>query len=537
MTIPGTGGYAAQVTEGQQVAMTELLPPPAPPGVSPALLARLTRAAPRRDLGADWDWRRFMHMALIPGVPVTMPDGSLAMPGSDGKIVRLPRRASLQVTETVLQHPGVNYDPGPAGGIEGVPLIQRMTDGGLVVFPMPTITSTAGDEGQINAALLQSLPMGAPVRLAPYPFRLQGPVVMAMSALGASVLEGTCPVVGEAAGSAGAGIFGAVLTPQSTFTGVGGLANSQAAVYLAPTQPNGGNKMFGPVLRNFWVDLRSAAAGTWGHSVYGQVNHGVIQGCGVWGNSTDLTSDNFHLDQDAGVENVNFPDGWTFDTVVSQAHGRFGFSAFINDSALFGVHVQAAQASTTDSGCFNFTKANNCRLIGCRADQGVWGYICDSNPGGAPNTPGASIVLVGCGTENIYHAGLYLKNSSATGQQTRTPVLATGCSFDFNGRDGTSAAVQVDGWNLLTMWNCNITNGGNTYPQAGLKANSVGTGPGVPSLIVVDGGIWNPAAGGAYIVNPATPTLLSYRFYGAIGAIQGGTTPVNPALQKSVTWP
>ena len=518
------------------------LPDPEPPVPAAPVLQleraqELARIPPAPALGNDWDWERFMGTALQPGVPVSLPDGRIVMPQAGGKVITLPRRASLQVTESVLMHPGVNYDPGPAGGIGGLPLIQAMTDGGLVVFPMPTITSFAGDEGQINAALLQSIPSGAPVRLAPYPFRLQGPTVLAMSALGASVLEGTCPVVGEAAGTAGAGIFGAVLIPQSTFAAVGGLANSQAAVYLAPTSPNGGNKMFGPVLRNFWVDLRSASAGTWGHSVYGQVNHGVMQGLGVWGNSTDTTSDNFHLDQDAGVENVNFPDGWTFDTLVSQAHGRFGFTAFTNDSALFGVHVQATGSSTTDSGCFNFGKANNVRLIGCRADQGAWGYIFDSNPGGAVNTPGSSIVLVGCGSENVLHAALWLKNTSATGQQTRTPVQVTGCSWDFSGRDGTSAAMQVDGWNILTAWNCSITNGGNTYPQAGLKANSIGTGPGVPSFIGIDGGIWNPAAGGAYIVNPATPTLLSYRFYGAIGAIQGGGAPVNPALQKSATWP
>jgi hypothetical protein len=515
-------------------------PPPAVPAAPVLGLARARQLAAvpvPPPLSSDWNWERYMGTGLMPGVPVTLQDGRLVMAGADGKVTTLRPRASLQVTENVLQHPGVNYDPGPAGGLEGVPLIQRMTDGGLVVYPMPTITSNAGDEGQINAALLQSLPMGAPVRLAPYTFRLQGPVVMAMSALGASALEGTCPVVGEAAGSAGAGIFGAVLTPQANFAGVGGLANSQAAVYLAPTSPNGGNKMFGPVLLNFWVDLRSASTGTWGVSAYGQVNHLVMSGVGIWGNSADTTSDNMRFDQDAGSENVNYPDGITLDMVISQAHGRYGLFANINDSLMTGVHVQGAQASTTDSGCFLFQKANNVRLIGCRADQGIYGFIFDSNPGGNPNTPGSSITMVGCGTENNLHNAVYLKNTSAVGNQSRTPVLATGCSWDFPGKDGTSAAVRVDGWNLLTMWNSNITNGGNAFPQAGMEFHGVGTGPGVPSCVVVDGGIWNPAAGGAYFINPATPTLLSYRFYGAIGAIQGGATPVNPTLQKSTTWP
>jgi hypothetical protein len=474
-------------------------------------------------------------------VPVTPVVKMPPAPGTIGRLQRLPSgrmiltpsnfgqpRAVLQVAQ------GPNVDPPP-----GTNLIQQVTDGGYIVYPLASagygITSQAGDEGQVNAALLESLPQGAPVRLAPYPFLTQGPIVMPSSALGAAVLEGTCPVVGEAAGVAGAGIFGAVIRPQGAWAGAG-LPNP-GAVYLAPIVPNGGTKQFGPVLRNFWVDLRQAAAGTWGISVYGQVNHGVMQGLGVWGNSADNTSDNIHLDQDAGVENVNFPDGWAFDTVISQAHGRYGMFAFINDSFLNGVHVQASPASTTDSGCFNFGKANNVRLVGCRADQGLWGYIFDSNPGGNPNTPGSSIILEACGSENIYHAALYLKNSSVTGQQSRTPVLVSACSFDFSGRDGTSAAVQVDGWNLLTMWCCNITNGGNTFPQVGLKTNAVGTGPGVPSLIVVDGGIWNPAAGGAYVTDSAGTTTLRYRFYGAIGAIQGGGAPVNPVLQKSVTWP
>jgi len=515
-------------------------PPPAVPAAPVLAQARarqLVAVPAARPLGNDWNWERYMGTGLMPGVPVTLTDGRLVMAGADGKVTTLRPRASLQVTENVLQHPGVNYDPGPAGGIEGVPLIQRMTDGGLVVYPMPTITSTAGDEGQINAALLQSLPMGAPVRLAPYPFRLQGPVVMAMSALGASALEGTCPVVGEAAGNAGAGIFGAVLVPQANFTGVGGLANSQAAVYLAPTQPNGGNKMFGPVLLNFWVDLRQASTGTWGISAYGQVNHLVMSGLGIWGNAADTTSDNMHFDQDAGLENVNYPDGITLDMVISQAHGRYGLFANINDSLMTGVHVQGAQASTTDSGCFFFQKANNVRLIACRADQGVDGFIFDSNPGGSPNTPGSSITMVGCGTENNLHRAVWMKNTSAVGNQSRTPVNMTGCSFDFPGKDGVSAAIQVDGWNLLSAWNCNITNGGNAYPQIGLQTKAVGTGPGVPSLVAVDGGIWNPAAGGAFFTDSAPATTLRYRIYGVIGAMQGGAAPVNPTLQKSVTWP
>lgn len=476
----------------------------------------------------------------VPASPViTMPPA----PGTIGRLARLPGGPMI-VTPTnfgqptaqfAVTPPGINTDPPPGAG----QLIQQVTDGGYVVYPLSYlgygITSNAGDEGQINDALLKSLPQGAPVRLAPYPFLTQGPVALPASALGASVLEGTCPVVGEAAGTAGAGIFGAVIRPQATWAG-GGLPNS-GAVYLAPTVPNGGTKMFGPVLRNFWVDLRGGPAGIWGVSVYGQVNHGVMQGMGVWGNPADTTSDNLHFDQDAGAEGVNYPDGWSFDTVISQSHGRYGLFGYMNDSALFGVHVQANAVSTTDSGCFYFPKANNVRLIGCRADQGVWGFIFDTNPGGVPNTPGATVLMEGCGSERIYHAALLLTNSSSTGQQTRTPVAATGCSFDYAGRDGVSAAVQVEGWNILTMWNCNITNGGFAFPQIGLQTKSIGSGPGVPSLVVVDGGMWNPAAGGAYFADSAPATTLRYRIYGAIGAVQGGGAPVNPTLQKSAAWP
>jgi hypothetical protein len=304
--------------------------------------------------------------------------------------------------------------------------------------------------------------------------------------------------------------------------------------------PNGGTKMFGPVVRELWIDLRGAAAGTHGLSVYGQVNHGICYGVGIWGNSTDTTADGIRLDQDAGVEGNNQPDGWQFDTVMVQAFGRYGAFLRCNDTNFIGCHVQAAPSSTTDSGGFYCAHTNNTRFVGCRSDQGAYGWITDSNPGGTPNTPGATIHLVGCGSENVLHNALLLANTSTTGQQSRTPVNVVGCSFDFSGRDGTSGAIEVDGWNLLTMWNSNVTTGGNTFPQVGLTTKSVGTGPGTPALIIVDGGIWNIATGGAFLSDGAGSVAagtLRYRLYGVIGAMQGGGTPVNPVLQKSATWP
>lgn len=429
--------------------------------------------------------------------------------------------------------------PPPAPG--DPPFIQRMIDGALIVYPLAYYGWSGDDALNINAALLQAAQLerggtAAPVRLAPYPYTPLSPVTMFTG----SVLEGVVPVNADAGGQV-ADLFGAVLAPAAGWAAPGLAGANPGVIYLAPPAGSSG-VLRRPVIRHLWVDLRAAPlvanGGPLGISSYGSVSHGLIEHVGVWGNSADPLSDNISFAQNPNAQpNPTSPDGWEVVGVISQSYGRNGLYGFMRDSAFDRCHFQGAPATTTDNACAQLDKANNVRFVNSRFDQSVYGLVTDSNPGGVPNVPGSSLTLAGCGFENAYHNAVYLKNTSSTGQQTRTPVLMDGCSLDFAGRDGTSAAIRVDGWNLLTAWNCNITNNGGTFPQAGAEFHSTGTGPGVPALVVIDGGIWNPAAGGAYFINPATPTILRYRFYGVIGAMQGGGAPVNPSLQVSTTWP
>lgn len=123
-------------------ALPDPVPPPSPPPrVDVALLERLTRIPPARDLGADWDWRRFMNTALIPFVPVALPDGRIAMPRVGGGI------------DILGAPPAINVDPPP-----GTQVIQGQPDGSLVVSPLPRGAAATDNAGPINAALQQAAP-------------------------------------------------------------------------------------------------------------------------------------------------------------------------------------------------------------------------------------------------------------------------------------------------------------------------------------------------------------------------------------------
>src|SRR5262249_57031080 len=114
------------------------------------------------------------------------------------------------------------------------------------------------------------------------------------------------------------------------------------------------------------------------------------------------------------------------------------------DTQFVNVHVQAAQAATSGGSCWHVANGNNCRWIGCRGDQSNdSGWTIDSNPGGTPNSPGSSITLIGCGTENNANYGLNLINSSASGGQMRTPCRAFGSSSDFDRRAPATTRRRV----------------------------------------------------------------------------------------------
>jgi hypothetical protein len=319
-------------------------------------------------------------------------------------------------------------------------------------------------------------------------------------------------------------------------------------IYINGTNADGSsNPQYRTGITNLWIDGVNPAtntkgkAGTHGIVVYGGCLNGLIQGVGI----INAPQSGIYVTPDS---NGNRTDGWTISNVIVENYGNnasgtaYGVYWHGQDTQFVNVHVQASQAdtSTNDGGCWYIDNGNDCRWIACRGDQGAYGWVFDSNPGGATNvnSPGSTQALIGCGTENTLGAALYLKNSNNA--QMRTPVAAIGCSFDYPGRDGTSAAVLVSGYNILTMQGTNVTCAGPTvnnvpqfYPAVGLQTQAAGTG--VPALIDIDGGFWNVTS--TTMINDAAHTaLLRYRFYGyAGGHIVGGSSPT--ALTSFISTP
>jgi hypothetical protein len=310
----------------------------------------------------------------------------------------------------------------------------------------------------------------------------------------------------------------------------GNFSNSPGVIYvnakITGTSPNN-NITHRPGVANLWIDGTNAPSGIHGISAFGGAFHGVVLNVGVF----NAQQDGMHFEPSGTFR----ADGWTFRDCVVQTFGGYGISWYGQDTQFVNVHVQAAQASTTDSGCWLINNGNNCVWIGCRGDQGMYGFVFDTNPGG---TPGSTQRLIGCGTENTLRSGLWLNNTSSGATQMRTPVSAVGCSFDFAGRDQVSAAIRVTGYNILTLSDTNVTCGGPSsgpngglYPMRGLSTIA-GSAPGaVPALIDINGGFWNVMGTGtnAMINDGAPTTLLRYRFFGVQGTniVAGGSpTPV-----------
>ncbi len=345
-----------------------------------------------------------------------------------------------------------------------------------------------------------------------------------------------------AAGTVTADLAGTIIKPTSGFDG-SAFANKQPGVIYV----NGDNTtIYRMGVANLWIDAGNCNVGIHGFSAWGGCFHGALMNFGV----RNAAQDGFHFQQDNATPTPNRPDGWSIrDCMVEGWNNKpvtpppyaYGIWWHGQDTQFINVHVQQAPPGTTDHGCWWIDNGNNCLWLGCRGDQGVYGWVFDSNPGGASNvdTPGSTQRLIACGTENTYHQALWLNNTNDP--QMRTPVNAIGCSFDYAGRDGlsTTPAVQVTGYNLLVMRGCNVTcNGPGFYPQVGL-ATEAGSGGGVAALIDIDGGMWNVMGTKMVSDGPPAAALMRYRFYGYAGTnIVAGTLPTKLTLfQNPGTWP
>jgi hypothetical protein len=309
-------------------------------------------------------------------------------------------------------------------------------------------------------------------------------------------------------------------------------------------------------ISNLWIDATKSTGksappvGLAGIGVNGGAYHGTIfnvgirsmPGNGLWftniSGTGSLRADGWIIDN-VILQSVNLNQGGTQSQGGTQPAGVYWYG---QDSTLTRVHVQANQANTLQyQAGFYLANANNCRFIACRADQnGDAGWVIDSNPGGTPNSPGSTIALVGCGTENNGSYGLRVVNTSSNtsnnNDQPRTPVVCTGCSFDFDGNSvttgsSTSAGVFVQGICTVELIGCDITTNtvtptgsttSYTFPQNGLvTAKTVtlfggNTGSGVPQWIRAVGGIWN-CNGSSLVVDAAGANPII-----DVGAVTGG---------------
>lgn len=416
------------------------------------------------------------------------------------------------------------YGADPTGTLDSTAAInQALSDLSANVYNYPP-TST-------------NIVFGGTAYLRPGIYKTTGPILMQQGVL----LKGPIPATAAANSKPTPDWSGAIIFPASSWASA--LPNP-AAVYAAGPAASPALSNFG--IQDLWIDGSQLSGTQGGITWYGQCFHSKILGVGVF----NVPGAGFT----ATVNGSGRTDGLTMRDCMIQTYGTYGVFFHGQDTQFYNVHVQNEQSGTiTDLGCWWIDNGNNCMWSQCRGDQGVYGWVFDSNPGGptASNTPGSTMRMISCGTENNAHNSLWLNNTNDP--QMRTPVACVGCSFDYGGNDGTSAAVRVTGTNILTMQGCNVTcsgPSGSFNPSVGLKTE-VGSGGGIPMLIDIDGGFWNvctqtgsPPENPGTMVNDAANmhltagVILRYRFYGSAATnVIGGASPTPLASFISGTWP
>jgi hypothetical protein len=383
--------------------------------------------------------------------------------------------------------------------------------------------STAAINNALTAATNQST--GGVVYLPTGSYRTSGPLIVGARTL----LLGAIPA-GASMNSASAPDYsGTVIKPSVSWSGAG--LNQPGVIHV-----NGAvTVVHKPGISNLWIDGTDAPAGVHGISAFGGAFHGVVLGVGVF----NVPQDGMRFTANGNAR----ADGWTVGNCVVQTFGRYGVFWHGQDSQFTNVHVQAAQASTSGGSCWYVENGNNCRWLGCRGDQSAdSGWTIDSNPGGTggTNSPGSSITLIGCGTENNASFGLHLINSAGGGQM-RTPVLAVGCSWDFDGGRtppaGTGAGVCVAGYNTLNLIGCDVTTADNAYPEAALATAAVSGH--APALVRAVGGIWN--CNGPTLVQDAAGMGTAGGLHIDVHAVTGGpwltSSTISPYQNGIATTP
>jgi Pectate lyase superfamily protein len=324
--------------------------------------------------------------------------------------------------------------------------------------------------------------------------------------------------------------YGSVIKPAATFastlpvTGIIVMLDIEAAAaagftYVNPPGANVGVNA-GVQLRNLILDSTASPAAVDGVAAYGAIDAVVLQNIGMI-----LTTGNgiSGKKNPGSTANDKSPDGWHLDHVIIQGPTGNGIGGvtgvgdgLFTDSTMIDCHVQGA------GGDGFHILSGNCFLIACRADYCLNGFTVD-----AVEAPGGytCVNLVGCGTEDNIANGLNVINSSATGQGTRCPVMVTGGSFVGDGQNsgaggGGYAGVFVAGRNQVFLNNVAVMTSTVQVPagapEYALATASSGTGPGVPYVVQVNGGVLNgviapinDAAGGGDVTVAPTAGLMT----------------------------
>lgn len=456
----------------------------------------LARVPPAPPLGSDWDWERFMGTALMPGVPVTLPGGRVAMPRAGGGV-------------TVLGAPP-KIDPPP-----GVAVIQGQPDGTLVVSPLPP--GLGGDDaGQINAALLQcasdrTLPdghtiNGGTVRLAansifqvkstiscPYvaPIRLDGAgpgsTVLAFSGTGdcVSMYNNYVPAGGAASITVwGGGVGGMTIDGTNAGAGSAGLHCGDMK-YGSFTRLN--IQYFqGAGSIGLWIDNRKFWTENCDFECFLLYN---TTGCQIDVTGAGGTATAAHDNCRYRLRVAGPPLGNA--VVITNGANIYHCELFIMGgirSAVSG--TQNYFLTVTGSSSVGPSIANNCKII----------MFCESD-GGNPVTPG--MILTGAAANQISGSG-HLSYQTGSG----TPSSIAGV-FQFNGTIHNDTALTTP------------------FPVGAPPLGTPKTNTGPAALMCVSGGTVT-----AIKVNGVTTGQLAGSFYVAAGA----TYEIDGSVAPTVTW-
>lgn len=375
----------------------------------------------------------------------------------------------------------------------------------------------------INNALLAAVP-GQDVYLPAGTYLTSTPVILGQNTptlVQGVMLRGAMPA-GPDMGFAVNDAYGSVIKGSAGWTrGSIAATNNPGIIYV-----NGDSTTIRrAALQDIWVDMSATPSGTHGVSVWGGVFHSMIRNIGVLGQAGSAAASGAGCGMILAKDGSgNRWDGGIVSDIILQNCVGNGLQWYGQDTQISNVHAQAYQASTGSLSGIYIVNGNNTRWTNCRSDQsGDSGFLIDSNPGGAPNTPGSTISLVNCGTENNQNYGCKIINSSGSGTaQPRTPVNITGCSFDFDGQQGgvnpvSGAGIAVQGVNVVSISNTNVTNGGNQgsgnahlYPEYGLVCLT----PGAAQRVEWRGGIANTNSGPVLDSSGSNPIV-------DIGAVTG----------------